>query len=165
MALGVLAACTSTDEADKARAALGCPGASILGGTEHITQFKTGDGRDLIDVMFEADIRNIGSGCKQLKGRIVSEVSFELVATRGPAAESREGNFIYFVAVTNAAGRVLAKETFDTTIAFAANRRRAGTIELTEQSIPLPAGATSANFEILIGFQLTPDQLKYNRRK
>jgi len=165
VSFGALAACSSFGENDEKPRDYACPEVSILGDAENITQFKAGDGRDLIDVMYEARIRNIKTGCKILKGRIVSEVSFELVATRGPAAQGREGEFNYFVAVTDTGGRVLAKEKFDATIAFAANRRRAGTLELTEQSIPTTGNQNSADFEILVGFQLTPKQLKYNRRK
>lgn len=165
LTLGVLAACSSADDNKVVQGEYACPEAGILGGAERITQFKPGKGRDLIDVMFEADIRSIKTGCKILEGRIVAEVSFELVATRGSAAESRQGKFIYFVAVADTTGRVLAKETFDTVIEFAENRRRAGTLELTEQSIPTTGGETAADFEILVGFQLSPEQLKFNRRK
>ncbi len=164
LSFGALAACSSFGDDDKQQGDYACPRVSILGDAEHMTQFKAGDGRDLIDVMFEAEIRNIKNNCKILEGRIVSDVSFELVATRGPAGENSEGKFNYFVAVTEISGRVLAKEKFDTTIAFTANRR-AGTLEITEQSIPTSGDQTSADFEILVGFQLTAAQLKFNRRQ
>ncbi len=141
-----------------------CPTVAILGDAERITKFKSGTGRDLIDKMFEAEIRNLNTACKHRPGRLIVDMSFELVAERFPAAKSREGDFNYFIAVTDRSGRVLAKETFNSRIAFPANRRRAGTVEETEQSIPLQAQATGAEFEILVGFQLSAKQLEFNRR-
>ena len=163
--LGTLGACTMFGDEEDQQNILECPQVAILGDAERTTQFKPGAGRDLIDVMFEAEIRNIRTNCKILEGRVISEVVFELIATRGPAAKSGEGNFTYFVAVTDATGRVLAKETFDTRVAFTASRRRAGVEELTEQNIPIIGDVLPNSLEILVGFQLTEDQLKYNRRK
>ena len=163
--LGTLGACTMFGDDDDQQDIVLCPQVAILGDAERTTQFKPGAGRDLIDVMFEAEIRNIRTSCKFLEGRVISEVAFELIASRGPAAKSGEGNFTYFVAVTDNTGRVLAKEIFDTRIAFTANRRRAGVEELTEQNIPIIGDAKPNSLEILVGFQLSEDQLKYNRRK
>jgi len=163
-AVSLVSACSwmGIGESDERR--MVCPTVAILGDAERITKFKSGTGRDLIDKMFEAEIRNLKTTCKHRPGRLIVDMSFELVAERFPAAKSREGDFSYFIAVTDKSGRVLAKETFNSRIAFAVNRRRAGTVEETEQSIPLPAQSTGAEFEILVGFQLSANQLEFNRR-
>jgi hypothetical protein len=31
--------------------------------------------------------------------------------------------------------------------------------------IPLPAGRAATDYQILVGFQLSPDELEYNRRR
>ncbi len=164
-ALSLLSACSWFGMGDGDSKRMVCPGAAILGDAEKVTQFKSGTGRDLTDKMFEAEIRNLRTTCKHRPGRLIVDMTFELVATRFPAAKSREGDFSYFIAVTDKSGRVLAKETFNSRIAFAANRRRAGTVEETEQSIPLQAQATGADYEVLVGFQLSANQLQFNRRK
>ena len=145
--------------------ALLCPSASILGNAERVAQFRQGTGRDLTDVMFQAEIGKLNMTCRYLKGRVVSDISFELIAEIGPAASSRKGDFDYFVAISDSNGRVLAKETFRSQIAFAENRRRAGILEEIEQSIPLRKNEDGGGYEILIGFQLTKAQLEFNRRQ
>ena len=161
-----LAACAIpglTEEKDQ-KAEL-CPSASILGNAEQVVQFKEGSGRDLIDVMFQAEIGKLTMSCRYLKGRVVTDLSFELIAERGPAARSRNGDFDYFVAISDVKGRVLAKETFRSRIGFPENRRRAGILEEIEQSIPLRKNEDGGGYEILVGFQLSEDQLQYNRRQ
>ena len=152
------------DDEEEVKAGL-CPAPSILGNAERVSQFKQGTGRDLTDVMFQAEIGKLTMSCRYLQGRVVSDISFELIAERGPAARTRDGDFDYFVAISDAKGRVLAKETFRSKIAFPENRRRAGILEEIEQSIPLRKGEDGGGYEILVGFQLTEDQLKFNRRK
>lgn len=168
LAAGLLAACSSLsviglgeDEGEKVQL---CPAASILGNAERVAQFKQGSGRDLIDVMFQAEIGKLNMSCRYLKGRVVTDISFELIAERGPAARSRTGEFDYFVAISDAKGRVLAKENFHSKIAFPENRRSAGILEEIEQSIPLRKDEDGGGYEILVGFQLTEEQMKFNRR-
>jgi hypothetical protein len=169
-AAGLLAACSSLsmiglgDDEEEENVQL-CPAASILGNAERVAQFKQGAGRDLIDVMFQAEIGKLNMTCRYLKGRVVTDISFELIAERGPAARNRTGEFDYFVAISDPKGRVLAKENFHSKIAFAENRRRAGILEEIEQSIPLRKDEDGGAYEILVGFQLTEDQMKFNRRK
>ena len=169
LAAGLLAACSSLsviglgdDEEEQVQL---CPAASILGNAERVAQFKQGAGRDLIDVMFQAEIGKLNMTCRYLKGRVVTDISFELIAERGPAARNRTGEFDYFVAISDPKGKVLAKENFHSKIAFAENRRRAGILEEIEQSIPLRKDEDGGAYEILVGFQLTEDQMKFNRRK
>jgi len=168
LAAGLLAACSSLsviglgeDEGEKVQL---CPAASILGNAERVAQFKQGSGRDLIDVMFQAEIGKLNMSCRYLKGRVVTDISFELIAERGPAARSHTGEFDYFVAISDAKGRVLAKENFHSKIAFPENRRSAGILEEIEQSIPLRKDEDGGGYEILVGFQLTEEQMKFNRR-
>ena len=142
-----------------------CPSIMLLGEAERLTQFKEGEGRDLIDVRYEATISNLGLQCVFKEGRVEVIASFDLVATRGPAARGRVGEFPFFVAVTGPEGGVMAKEVFSSRLEFGSNRRRSGVVEQIEEIIPLAEGQKAEDFEVLIGFQLAPDQLEYNRRR
>jgi hypothetical protein len=164
---GLMAACSTLglgDDDKKEENAQLCPAASILGNAERVAQFKQGAGRDLIDVMFQAEIGKLTMTCRYLKGRVVSDISFELISERGPAARTRVGIFDYFVAISDGSGRVLKKDLFHSKIAFPENRRRSGHLEEIELSVPLRKNEDGGNYEILVGFQLTEDQLNFNRR-
>ena len=48
---------------------------------------------------------------------------------------------------------------------FRATRRATQTVEELEQTIPLADGETGANIVIVVGIELTPEELEYNRRQ
>lgn len=142
-----------------------CPRVSVLNEAERITQYKPGPGRDLIDVTFEGKVSGVRSDCK-FDGDLLtvgSEIAFTL--ERGPAAEGREVEFAVFIAVTDSAQAILAKEVFQSKVAFPEGLRRTSGTEEFEQVIPLAEGETGDDYEIIVGFQLSGEQLELNRSR
>ena len=90
--------------------------------------------------------------------------SIEVIAAMGPAANERVGQFSFFVALTDPSENILAKEVFASPLEFRADQRRAGVIEQIEQRFALKSGERAAQYAILVGFQLTKDQLDFNRK-
>jgi hypothetical protein len=142
-----------------------CPRVSILSDAARLVQFRPGPGRDLTDVEFEAEIVAVASSCtyRDNMRRVVVTASAQIVAQQGPAASGKSANVPFFVAIAEGDERVLAKSRFDSRIDFPEGRRRAGVAEETEQNIPLPAGRTGRDFDVLVGLQLSADQLQYMR--
>jgi len=82
---------------------------------------------------------------------------------RGPRAEGSQKTYRYWVAVTERNSAVLAKEYFDLPVNFEGGDR---TTVSQDQTIVIPRAdiATSgANFEILIGFDVTREMAEFNR--
>ena len=144
-----------------------CPRVSVLGDAAKLVLFRPGPGRDLIDIEFEGEITPLGGGCNYVDRNRVIEMRLELriAALRGPAAVGPTVEFPYFVAIVGPDQTILVKQVFRSPIAFEKNRRRAGALEQTDQTIPMQAGQTGSDFEVLIGFQLTAAQLDYNRQQ
>lgn len=142
-----------------------CPRVSILRDASSLTQFKPGPGRDLIDVRFEATFGEMSLSCKYDDNVITMTVGLQLFAARGPAADAPATELRYFVAVVDRAQRILAKETFVSNVEFPRNRNRVGVAEEIAPRIPLRRGESTADYEILVGFQLSPAELDYNRLK
>ena len=146
---------------------LPCPVASIVNDASRATIFNDGPGRDLIDVQFEAEIEGIASDCDYNRAgdQITTRTGVRIVVTRGPAAQTPDAAFSFFVAVVDRDQRVLARERFESVLAFDPTQRRVGVVEEIEEVIPLPAGLDGANYEVLVGFELTADQLEANRAR
>ncbi len=144
-----------------------CPRVSVLDVAAKLVMFRPGPGRDLIDVEFEGEITPLGGGCNYVDRDRVIEMRLELriAALLGPAAGGATVELPYFVAIVGPDQAILAKQVFRSPIEFEKNRRRAGALEQTDQTIPLAEGQTGADFEVLIGFQLTAAQLDYNRQQ
>ena len=157
---GIVAACSSAP-------APPCPGVSILGDASEITLFVAGRGQDLTDVAYRASIERVAGGCDYSRAgdSVTNTVAARLVATRGPAAQGNEGSFVFFVAVVDKEENILARERFESTFTFDANQRQAAAIEEIEQIIPIRADLRGIDYEILVGFELTPEQLEFNRQE
>lgn len=143
-----------------------CPVALTLRETSTVTQFRDGPGRDLVDVAWLGGIRDVRSGCRYLEQQLTVDVAIEMVATRGPAGRGvASANLPFFVAVTRSSDNaVIAKKVFDSQIDVPDGRRRAGVLEEVRQVIQLAPGEEGGAYEIVVGFQLTPEQLTFNRQ-
>ena len=147
-----------------------CPHIIIVKDTAELTTFRPGPGRDLTDVVLDARIDRFNGSCetdleKDRSGQVGVDLQLFFEATRGPANDTRKGNFNYYVAIADRSGAILAKQVFDTEFEFEGNRNRIGGVEELTQKIPLRTGELGEDFDIFIGFQLNPEQLDYNRAK
>ncbi len=137
-----------------------------------MTRFAQGGGQDLADVVNEAEITGYDLTCeynidkKTKAGKVVVTLGLHITATRGPADRQRIAPFRYFIAITDPDRNVLEKQVFDIDVSFSGN---AASIPVRDTpvpiTIPLAAGKTGLDFEIFTGFQLTPDEVTYNRRR
>ena len=134
-----------------------------------VTFYRPGPGRDLTDVAFEVEIRDIAYECDYDFDDAGNSVAINLnvlfVAQRGPAATEGRIEVPYFAAVTNAGRRILAKKLFNVVMEFEGNAVRSQVVEELAQTIPFPAGANGAAYRSFVGLQLTPGQIEDLRRE
>jgi hypothetical protein len=157
-ALALLTACSS--DKDPAPA---CPSVAAPGDAAKITRFRDGPGRDLTDVVAEAQIADAAMQCDYDRSGVTVQLQLAILGIRGPADTSRTATFDYFVAIADPRGTVVAKEVFPISFSFD-NRQRVRQIEDLEQRIPLANRADGAAYKIVVGFQLSPAELEWNRR-
>jgi len=138
-----------------------CPALAVLGGTGTMTHF-TEDGRETDHVVLEASITNLNLECDQ-GDDVVSEVSLDIIATRGPAMEGgTEVTVPYFVAVLRDNATIVAKKVYETRLVFGPDTTRAESREILRQRLPDIEQARRYDYEILVGFQLNEEALSYN---
>ena len=85
------------------------------------------------------------------------------MAERGPALQGNTAKYQYFVALAQPDDTLVSKAYFDTDVTFVPGQPRAGTREELTPKIPLPKDANAKDWKIYLGFQLTPEQLNFNR--
>jgi len=166
LALFVLAACEQGPQAS----APPCPNIVVVQDASELTQFLSGPGRDLTDVTLEAQIADFRGFCDtdledDRSGTVDVDLQLVMVATRGPAAATRDATIRYFVAIADTEENILAREEFETSITFEGNRNRVGFAEELTQEIPLQAGQLGDAFNVFVGFVLTDADLTYNLNK
>lgn len=149
-----------------------CPRISVIADAMTVTKFRPGPGRDLTDIVLEGEITAVSLECRRKldkktgSGQIAVEISLVFEAERGAADRDRRGALEYFIGVADRDRNVLRKELFSAPVAFTGNVMRVQvTDEPVDLRIPLKAGQTGADFEILIGFQVDRGELEHNRRR
>jgi len=144
-----------------------CPDVRILAATSDLVQFRPGAGRDLTDVEYEVGTENMSGSCSYRRDGTQVEVDLTVtfVVERGPALQGNTVRFPYFVAIVSRDERILAKEVFDVELTFQQGQRRIGVTETSRERIPLAEGEIGLDYQILVGLQLTEEQLAFNRRE
>ncbi|MAZ02947.1 MAG: hypothetical protein CMN56_07400 [Sneathiella sp.] len=166
--LFLVSACSGSVDTDifnifgSSKPPLPCPRVEVLPGAETITLFREGEGRDLVDVRFEGIIVPFSGQCQYVDDdtAVVVELILRIGATKGPAAESQTEEFPFFVAIAERSGEIIAKEVFYSPLEVEEGRRRATVQEELQQRIPLTGLKTGGDYVIIIGFQLTREQLE-----
>lgn len=144
---------------------LPCPRVEVLPGADVITIFREGDGRDLVDVRFEGVLAPVSGVCiyEADDVAVVVELVLRIGAVKGPAAESQIEEFPFFVAIAEKTGEIIAKKIFTSPIEIPEGFRRGVVQEEMQQRIPLSGLKHGGDYVIIIGFQLTKEQMELNR--
>lgn len=140
-----------------------CPGGLIPSDAAKVTRFRDGPGRDLTDVVVEGQIQDILVQCKYSKNIVDIDLQIAVLAARGPADRTRVADFEYFVAIVDPEQNILAKEPFKVRFQFSDNRTQLGKVEEIAPHLPLPDPSKADTYRIVVGFQLTPEELAWNR--
>jgi len=165
MALG-LGACSATE----ATLPPPCPEILIPVDAANLTRFQPGPGRDIVDVLHEEQVAGFADRCEYDTdatgaGDVLVEIYPAFESTRGPANQTNQADFEYFIAIASADKKVLEKKRVPVSIAFPqkmnrVQRQQENPITLT---MPLKAGQSAYGFPISNGCQLTRDELDDER--
>ncbi len=162
-ALVTVSACGSTREAKQSNPAP-CPNIVVLADAARFVQF---DGEETIeDITYSGEITNAVIACRYVGADPIEvEVDLTMAFGKGPKGENGEKVFNYFVAVARRDLEVIAKQEFPAPVEFTDSRRVVVfEDEIDRITIPRAGENTSGvNFEIIVGFSLTPDQAIFNR--
>ena len=118
----------------------------------------------LANVGYTGELQGVRSGCSY-RGEepITVEINALAYFGRGAQATADQRTYRYWVAVTERNTAVLAKEYFDVPVDFKGGQTATAEIERT---VVIPRASTTVsggNFEILIGFDVTPEMAEFNR--
>lgn len=142
-----------------------CPYVKVLYDASRYVEFAS-DKETASSAGFVGEIQNISAGCEYKDAQpihVVMRVLFSL--GRGPSATADRKVYRYWVAVTDRNQSVIAKEYFDLPVIFPSGQDR---VTVTEdlQGVTIPRAdvkTSGANFEVLIGFDVTPKMASFNR--
>lgn len=142
-----------------------CPFVKALYDASRYVEFKQ-ETEISTNVGFTGEIQSISAACEYKEDQPITVAMQILFALgRGPQAEGSSRTYHYWVAVTDRNREVIAKQAFDLPVTFEPGKDR---VYITDKigNIVIPRGAATtsgANFEVLVGFDVTPKMAAFNR--
>lgn len=143
-----------------------CPQIEIVDELNTVNQFTAG-GAQAANLIAGARFGQAQMACEYTPSAksVTVDLKLNVEGYTGPQSGSASPpvfNHPYFVAVTDTNGDIMAKEIFTATHDFSAGAQQVYQDDL-RQIIPVPDRERGRKFKVLVGFQLSKDQLAYNR--
>jgi hypothetical protein len=143
-----------------------CPTMNAVSVVSSQTVFKPGAAPDPSNQLYTVEIMSVKGACSLDKKATTAESSLEISfrATRAPSGDTAQYSVPYFVAVTEGTERVVAKKLFTIDFSFAPGQSTAtfsDTVASTE--VTARREKKTYDYQVLVGLQLTKEQLDYNR--
>jgi hypothetical protein len=158
--VALLAGCSLFEKKDT-RA---CPRVEIVSDLSRLVKFRPGPTRDLNDVLYTARFDDVKTGCTYDKTGVTVEMTVSLRGERGRAGLALPtGDVTYFVAITDRNQNIAAKQNFTSQFTFPDKGTAAIDDELV-QRIPLRPTAPGSDHTLILGFQLTPEEIDFNAK-
>jgi hypothetical protein len=142
-----------------------CPAANMLADAAAISEFGRGAARDESNVIYSARFEGAVFDCQVVGGQLTGNLGMVGTLTLGRKGKAGPVSLPIFIALTRGGTDVVSKR-FDS---IELEVERGQTAAQFEKSVPdfafsMASGESTLDYEILVGFNLTPDQIEYNRR-
>jgi hypothetical protein len=158
LALAALAGCSSGTTTGP----VACPRIIPAPGADTIAQFGPG-GHEQKDVLVGGRFYDLSASCTQLKVGFDINTQISFYAERANNSIP-DATLPYFVALIGPEEKVLAQEQYQEKFAFIPGEPFRRTLaEKITVHVPLRNKSDSASYTVVVGFQLTPDQIAVNR--
>jgi hypothetical protein len=143
-----------------------CPTAAILASTSTLTVFRPGAQGDPTGELYRVGMTDVSTDCSFDKHELTTDSSVDITfrATRAPSGDGAQYSVPYFVVVSQG-DRIINKHMFVAQFSFDPGRGTATFQDSVASTfITLDRGKRPADYEVLIGLQLTQQQIDYNKK-
>lgn len=143
-----------------------CPLMGVLYDSSRLVQFAEPNAQRYSNIAFTGEMQGVQGLCRYVAADpITMNMDIAMEFGRGPAAGADHRTYRYWVAVTRRGRAPIAKQYFDVDVRFPRGQDVVAHTEHINRIVIPRANAeiSGENFEILVGFDLTPDQLQFNR--
>lgn len=145
-----------------------CPKIEIVRDLGTLSDFTDDQRTFYKNMIAQIDIKKRQSSCELATSSATVDLALLFTGTLGPKARQQTSDkpfltYPFFVAVTGPNGKIMAKEIFSVSMSFEPGQTTRTHTEYLRQIIPVRSKETAFQYQVLVGFQLSPEQLAYNR--
>jgi len=137
-----------------------CPSVAVLEGAGVTAGYRPGDERNPRSLRYMAGLSEPVSSCRYRSDGLEVDLSFNVLAEKGPAFNGGPLELTYFVAVVGPDQQVRSKELFSTELTFADGRKVAGQAESLTLRYPFVFAGEGVTLSFFLGFQLDPAETR-----
>ena len=141
-----------------AGATVKCPAVEVLKGTQNFVQM--GASGDANIRAYDALLSDAATACTFDAKNVKVNLTFKVAGHLAPNVEARPVKVPYFVAFLSD-DHVITKQIFSVNLAFGPAAQNVNVTEAVDK-IMYPLSALDPNYRIVVGFQLSPAQLRQN---
>ena len=162
-AVGVLLATAGCAGGD-AKNAIPCPETGLMLDATHLTAFNPPSSTAAANAVVIGRIDNYRGACRMRDNTLEFVLDIEIGGRKGPAApkDLERAKFPYFLAILGPDEEVLQRQSFESLIMFSKDGYGFAT-EKHNMRLPIEDKKTVRQHKVVIGFELTHEQLAYNR--
>jgi hypothetical protein len=143
-----------------------CPLMGVLYDNSRLVNFAAADNNRYANITFTGEMQGVRGLCRYVEANpIAMNIEIDMSFGRGPASTSDRQTYRYWVAVTRRGRAPIEKAYFDVDVRWDRGEQVVTRTEHIDHIVIPRANAevSGENFEILVGFELTPEQLQFNR--
>jgi hypothetical protein len=143
-----------------------CPLMGVLYDSARVVDFAQANNQRYANIEFTGEMQGVQGLCRYVAADpIAMSIEIDMAFGRGPAATSDRQTYRYWVAVARRGRAPIEKAYFDVDVRFPRGEAVVTRREQIERIVIPRANEdiSGENFEILVGFELTPEQLQFNR--
>lgn len=143
-----------------------CPLMGVLYDSSRIVEFAAPDQVRYANIEYTGEMQGVRGLCRYLGADpITMNLEIDMAFGRGPAATSDRQTYRYWVAVTRRGRAPIEKVYYDIDVRWPRGEAVVTRTETIDRIVIPRANeeVSGENFEILVGFDLTPEQLQFNR--
>lgn len=143
-----------------------CPSVQIMSDLKNLHEFMDYSAPSENTRLSHIEIMDVKTECAEQDEAVAMNIDITFNGQIGAQArqtkkDTANFSYPYFVAVTDAQGKILAKEIFAASVSYSSGQDTIKQIETINQLLPKTEGV--ADYTVLLGFQLNEEQLIYNR--
>jgi hypothetical protein len=164
-ALSVAACSSSSSELPPGK--LSCPTTFIAPGLDSYTEFRPGvtpSATNTNDIIFGVKLASVSPECHGEAQGVRATTVITFVAVRNDQ-DLRQGDFTYFVAVADAQQNIVAKQTFALRVDFAPRQKEMRLVDQITEHLPVRNLSLGNKYAIIVGLQVSKQQLDINRSR
>lgn len=145
-----------------------CPQVELVSDLSSLSDFTNPNKPVEKNLISRVNLNSAASTCKLASKSAIVDLTLIFDGVLGKKGRQKSSDkpffsYPFFVAVTAPNGKIMAKEIFAASLTYGANENKHTYFEKLRQIIPIKNKVHANRYKVLIGFQVTPDQLAYNR--